>query len=437
MSAERIAQAKEDICKTSAFKTLSGFFDEDTFFEIDPFTKSEDTYAEVVAGYGMVEGLPVYAFAQNNDMCAGAMSKAQAAKLKKLYDLALKTGAPIVGFYDSIGGRLRQGNALLAAYGTVLNLSGNLSGVVPQISVVLGTCLGTSALTAVNADFVIMTKKAQLSLDVQGNNADAEYNSKKGIAALVAKDNDEAVMMAKQLVTMLPSNNLSPAPATFECDPSSENTDCMAVKVADADSVMKMYADFGNGAGVSFARINGNVVGIVGTKGGEIDCPAAKKGARFVRFCDAFSIPVITFVNSKGFASLRSASKVACAYAEATTVKISVITGTAIGSVYVAMAGESAACDITLALDDTVISPINIEAAAAIIAPEKMNVPIKEQASAAMAFAKENLGSFEAAQNGYVQDVVSLDELRAKLIYALDMLSSKRVPTLAKKHSTI
>lgn len=437
MSIETITQAKAEIEATSAFKLLTGFFDEDTFFEIDSFAKSENNFAEVVAGYGTVEGLPVYAFAQNSDIFGGAMSKAQAAKLKKIYDLAMKTGAPVVGFYDSIGGKLSQGNELMSAYGTMLNLSSNISGVVPQISVIIGTCLGTAALTAVNSDFVIMSKKATLSLDVTGKDADSDYNSAHGIASVIANDTDDAVQKAKELVTYLPSNNLNSAPCTFEAQPSSETCACFATNVADEASLLKLYENYGKNAAVALGRVDGAVVGFVGTKGREIDCEAASKIAKFVRFCDAFSIPVVTMVNSTGFTSIKSAAKVTSAYAEATTVKISVVTGTAIGAVYMAMAGTGAATDMTLALDNATISPINVEAAAMIMSPETMNVPLKQQAEAAKKFASESLSAINAAYNGYVEDVITADTLRTKLVSALDMLSSKRVSTLAKKHSTI
>ena len=186
MDNNQILSAKAEIEATAAYRTLTDFFDGDSFCEIDAFVKSDSGFAEVTAGYGTVEGMPVYAFAQNSDISGGAMSKAQAAKLKKLYKLALKTGAPVVGFYDSVGGRLSQGTDLLAGCGDLLNLGAKLSGAVPQISVVTGTCLGTNALAAVSADFVIMTEDAKLSLDVSGENADAEYNAANGNASLIA-----------------------------------------------------------------------------------------------------------------------------------------------------------------------------------------------------------------------------------------------------------
>lgn len=436
MSIEKVTQAQAQIEASEGYKTLMSFFDADSFCQIDTFAKSEDTFAEVVAGFGTVEGMPVYAFAQNSDMCGGAMSKAQAAKLKKLYDLALKTGAPVYGFYDSKGGRLSEGNAVLSAYGQVLNLASNLSGVVPQVSVILGTCLGTGALNAVQSDFVVMSKDSVLSIDVTGENQSAEYCAEKGIAHIVTDTKEQAIESAKELLMYLPSNNLNIAPQAFENEPELDGK-CICQRVADAGSVMKLSSDYGKASAICLGRIGGTVVGFAGTKGEALDCASANKIARFVRFCDAFSIPVISFVNSPKFNSIKSAAKVASAYSEATTVKISVVTGTAVGAVYVAMAGTGANTDLTFALDNAIISPVNVEAAALIMAPEKMAVPVAEQKAAAEAFANESLGAFNAAENSFIDDIVSEDRLRAKLISALDMLSGKRVPTLAKKHSTI
>ena len=438
MSLEKINQAKAEITSTSAYKTISEFFDADSFCEIDAFAKSGEGFAEVVAGFGTVEGMPVYAFAQNSDICGGAMSKAQAAKLKKLYNLALKTGAPVVGFYDSVGGRLSQGTELLAGCGEVLNSAASLSGVVPQVSVVLGTCLGTNALNAASADVVIMSEKAQLSLAVTGENVDAKYNAENGVSAITVKDTQEAIEKAKELMLYLPSNNLNMAPQSFEEEPDTDgNYCCVAGKVVDGGSILKIYNDYGSKANVRLARLGGQVVGIVSTKGGELDCKSATKVAKFVRFCDAFSIPVLTFVNCNGFESIKSAAKAASAYAEATTVKISVVTGNAVGAGYVALAGTGANADVVYALPEAVISPVNVEAAAFIMAPELMNVPVAEQKTVAQKFAEENLSAFNAAQNGYVDGIVEEAQLRQTLISALDMLSGKRVPTLAKKHSTI
>ena len=304
MSIEKINAAKAEIASTSAYKTVTEFFDADSFCEIDAFAKSGEGFAEVVAGYGTVEGLPVYAFAQNSDISGGALSKAQTAKLKKLYALALKTGAPIVGFYDSVGGRLSQGAELLGGCGEVLKLASKVSGAVPQVSVILGTCLGTNALNAASADMVIMAKDAQLSLDVTGENASAEYNAEHGNASIVAQSREQAIAKAKELLLYLPSNNLVPAPQTLTQQPDGEDTNCIVTKLADGGSKFKLGDDFGDTERTRLARIGGQVVGVVRTTGGKLDCKSANKAAKFVRFCDAFSIPVITFADCTGFEQL-------------------------------------------------------------------------------------------------------------------------------------
>ena len=159
-NAELLRKTREEAKASKGYQRITALFDEGTFNEVDGLAKSGDGLAEVVAGYGLVADCPVYAFAQNSDVSGGAMSKAQAAKIKKVYDLAVKTGAPVVGIYDSIGGRLSEGADLLAAYGEILKSSAALSGVVPQISLVLGPCIGTSAMIAANADVIVMSEKA-------------------------------------------------------------------------------------------------------------------------------------------------------------------------------------------------------------------------------------------------------------------------------------
>ena len=437
MSIENVTQAKSAIEQTSAYKTLTAFFDNGEFVGIDTLAKSRDTYAEVVAGYGAVNEVPVYAFAQNSDFCGGAMSKAQAAKLKKLYGLALKTGCPVVGFYDSKGGRLDEGNALLAGYGEVLNAAAEISGVVPQISVVLGSCLGTGALNAVCADFVIAAKDSKFSLDTTGAGADCGSNAESGVVSIVAENAEEAVEKARDLVSYLPSNNLVEADAYEELAPEDVENGCFARKLADADSIFKLGTDWGKNARTIFARVEGRTVGIINTLGGKLSEADSAKIAKHVRFCDAFSIPVVTFVNSEGFEDVKSAAKAASAYAEATTAKVSVITGKAVGALYIALAGTGANADAVFALDTAIISPVNPEAAALIMAPESMNVSVEEQKQVAADFARDNLGAEKAAECGYVDDVIVEDGIRQAVCDALRMLSGKRIPTLSKKHSTI
>lgn len=436
---ETLAKAQEEIEKTSAYKNLLLLFDEGSFSQIDTFAKSDDSYAEVVAGYGTVNSCPAYAFAQNSDICAGAMSKAQAAKLKKVYDLAVKTGTPVIGLYDSVGAKLTQGVDMLASYGAVLNSISNLSGVVPQISVILGPCIGTGALNAVSADFVIMSQKAQLSLDVTGaENSGADEAAKSGISHITAKNTKEAIEKAKELITLLPSNNLSISPLTDADEPAPKSDcQCPISKIADADSFISLQKEYGKQAVTGLGRIAGTAVGFVATKGGILDGNSCNKIAKFVRFCDAFAIPVITLADSQGFSSVLEAAKVSSAYAEATTVKATVITGQAYGAFYIAVAGTGANADLTLAWADAVISPLAPVTGAAVMWQDKMNVPKAERAKLVEQYKTEMCSAFDAAAAGYVEDVINPEDTRFKLYSAIQMLAGKRVTTLPKKHGTI
>lgn len=436
MSFSSVSQIREELNKTAGVEILTKFFDDGSFCETDALLKSESGLAEAVTGYGTVMGMPVYAFAQNSDVANGAMSKAQAKKICRLYELAKITGAPVVGFYDSVGGRLTQKNDLLAAYGDILGKSSSISGVVPQLSVVLGTCLGTTALTAVSADFVIMSKDAELSIDVLGEKSSAQHNAKCGVANFVCDSNDEAINKARDLVTYFPSNNLETAPVDDVVAPDAQ-AQCTVCSIADADSLCLVNEDFGENAKTAFGRVNGETVAFVSTRGEFVDCKSAQKIAKFVRFADAYSIPVVTVVDSKGFSSVRSAVRVTSAYAEATTAKIAIIEGTAVGTTYIALAGKASQTDITFALENAIVSPVNPKALAFIMDEDAMNVPVEEQDKVAYDFAQREFSAVNAALNGYVDDVICKSQLRAKVSCALEMLSSKRVETLAKKHNTI
>lgn len=434
---EVISKAKEEISKSVAYKRLTALFDDGTFTEIDAFAKSSDSYAEVVAGYGAVSGCPAYAFAQNSDFAGGAMSKAQSAKLEKIYDLAVKTGSPVIGLYDSNGARLNEGTDMLGGYGSILNSISNLSGVVPQVSVILGNCFGAGALNAANADVVIMSKKAKLTVATNGNGGEPDSAYECGLADIVVDNESEAVAKARELITYLPSNNLSMTPIADSVDAAAANgADPIALTV-DNGSFFEVKSGFGENAKTGFARICGSTAAVVATNGEELDCKSCKKIADFVSFCDSFAIPVVTFVDSTGFKCLKSASKLAAAYAQATTVKISVVTGQAYGPLYVALAGTGANADVTFAWENASIAALPPITGANIIWKDKMAVPAAQQAAVVEEFKNECCSAFAAANNGYVEDVIAPEDTRLKLFNALDMLAGKRVSTLPKKHSTI
>lgn len=416
-----IVNTNNDKHRIPAEKLLTLLYDDGVYTELLPMAQSVNTPAEAVAACGRVAGQQVYAFAQCVDRCAGAMSVAQAEKLKKLYALALKTGYPIIGFYMDSSAQVTQGNMLLDAFGDLLASSGRLSGVVPQISVVLGDCVASTAMLASNADFVIMTENARLSLS-----ADCEC---KGLsnAAIIAEDAAEAVEKASELITYLPANNLSMAPVT----------DTVEGELYDADSVIKLYEKAGEGAEVALARLAGKVVGSVKTLGTELDCKTSKKIAGFVRFCDAFSIPVITEVNATEFGCLKGAKTVLSAYAEATTAKISVITGTAVGNVYMALAGKAGRADAVIGMNNATVSPIKPEAAAYIALAGSLSGTVEEQDAQIAQYVSTELSAENAAKAGYIDDIADSATLRVKLINYLDILAGKRESSLPKKHSTI
>lgn len=446
--AERNAAAKA----SAAYKRISSLFDEGSFNEIDAFSA-----AGVICGYGTVCGVPAYSFSQNKDVMGGAVGKDEAAKIKKVYDLAAKTGAPIVGIYDSNGGKLAEGFETLAAYGDMLLWSNNISGVVPQVSVIAGTCAGTAAMVACSADVVVMSEKAELFMTAPSvltaaeNWADeigtAAACSQSGVAHLTAEDDIAAVLAAKDIVARLPMNNLSDLPA-FDFAPAAfaEDADAAAViaSVADADSLVELSSEFGQNAYTALGTLEGGSVGFVGI-GDDIYCDEAGKIARFVRFCDAYSVPVITVINSRGFeksvlaengGALKYASMLAHAYAEATTVKLALVTGNAFGALYIAAAGKNANADKVMAWSDAVISALDPEAAVAILMNDRLAAG-EDREELVKEYCSENASALAAAQCGQIDDVFEPACTREKLSAALAVLSGKRVTKLPKKHSNM
>ena len=455
ISAEELRAA---VTGSKAFARLTALFDEGSMTEFDPLSVSEGKPAEVVAAFGTVNGVNTCAFAQNSAIAGGAISKVSAAKIIKVFDYALKVGAPVVGIYDSTGARLKQGAEMLSAIGEMLIRSNNLSGVVPQIAVIAGSCIGTTSLLASSADIVICADGASYGIDTTGINLSSKDAAENGTAHIIAKDDMDAVATAKNILALLPQNNLaSPAVCEF-AEPNvsaaaaavqkiNANKSAVADIIAgtvDADSFIELEKDFGKCVVTGLATIAGTPVGVVVT--GAIDekqliCrDGASKAARFVRFCDAFSIPVVTFVNASGFTSLREASMMAHAYAESTTVQVSVITGAAYGSAYIALAGNSAGADFVLAWPSAVIAPLAPETAAAVLYSEKFK-GVKDQKTARaeqVAEYKATLASpLAAAEGGYIQNVIAPENTRTELISVLSMLEGKRVTSHPKKHSNI
>lgn len=439
-----LQKAHGDLENSAGYRRILSLFDEGSFNEVDAYAKSGDGFAEAVAGSGTVDGCPACAFCQNPDVARGAMSKAQASKIKKIYQLALKAGVPLVGIYDSAGGRLDEGADMLAAYGEVLLAANSLSGAVPQISVVLGPCVGTGAVVAAGADVVVMSPKGELTISTEGGDGSPAAAEKLGVCQFAASDEKEALRTAKKLVSMLPSNNVSGAPL-FNAVPAKTRTAAGAsareiiASVCDAGEFLELGAKFGAGAVTGLARVGGTVTGISFLTG-VIDADSCSKAARFVRFCDSFSLPVVTFVDAERFATLREASKLSSAYSEATTAKITAITGSAWGPVYIAAAGRGANADYTFAWPDAVVSAVAPETGAVFLWNDRLkgsSNPVEDRRKLIEEYRATRAGALQAAADGSIEDVVRPEDTRKKILSCLDMLSGKRVSTLPKKHADI
>lgn len=434
-----------ELKNSKALARLEALFDDGSFTQIDAYAKSAQGDVEVVAGFGTVNECAVYAFSQDVTVDGGAVSVAHCAKIKKIYDLAAKTGCPIVSIFDSNGVKLTEGFEVLNAYGELVKASTSLSGVCPQIAVVAGACLGTSALIANMADVVVAVKNADFYVSAPSEiTAEQSYNE--GTVDVLCDDFDSAVEAVKDLVSILPSNNLSPAPIFDFSAPqtvAAASADALSIiaSVADDASVVELKGGYAqSNCRTALATVMGSTVGFVAFEGNAL-CPACSyKAEAMIKLCDAYSIPVITLVNADGVISekenpmLTALTKLTSAYATATCPKISVITGKAIGCAYITLAGKGANSDFTIAWDSAVASPLDTDSAVAFLFNKRL--ADGEDREALKAEYIDTIASpFTAAACGAVDDICAPADTRAKVIAALDMLAGKRENTLPRKHS--
>lgn len=410
-----------------ALSRLLALFDEESFIESDALVGG------VAAGYGLIDGAAVCAFAENS----GGLDLASAKKIEKLYKNAVKNGCPVIAVYDSRGGDIKEGRRVLSAYAKIAAMSASLSGVVPQIAVVAGVCAGAAATLAGMADFLIMCEKAELFItppfiandDLPGAGSAANA-VKSGAASIIAKDAEEAVKKARDLMKILPQNNLelsgndyfdendAPVTAGLKAVDSAKN-------IADKNSLIEINAGFGKSAYVALGSVSWRTVGFVAVDG-RMSADDSAKITRFVSFCDAFSIPVVNIVDSEGFelssaselgGFIRGAAKLTQAYAAATSPKISVVIGNAVGGVYIALV---AASDFVYAYENAVIFPIPEKAASVFLGAEY-------DASA--------ISAVSAAKEGFADRIIAPENVKDALLSALDLLSGKRVASPPRKHA--
>jgi len=429
--------------KLNAEARLSLLFDDGAYTELD---KDDASGARI--GYGSVCGATVYAYAEGESAGFGAAS---AKKLEKVFTLAEKTGSPVVSIYDSQGVQLEGGLATLDTCSRLLGHISRLSGVVPQISVVAGTCGGFAAMCADMADLCLMEKNAELFLTAPFVDSEAkegagssEYAKKSGLAAIVCEGEEALLGKARQLLAILPLNNLASAPVVDFEAPAPDAPGCPVCKTVDVDSKIQLFAGVGSSAKTLLATMAGSVVGVVKVEG-RLCKGDSEKIARLVQFCDAYSIPVVTYVNSEGFlqstendmnGGIRNAALLSHALSEATTPKVCVIYGKAIGSVYSVLCGKNAGNDMVYAWENAVVSAVPAKTAVGIFWEDRIEKDSDIDRLAAE-YEKTEANAVKAMEAGLVDRVIKDSETRGVLVETLDMLASKRVSTLSKKHGIL
>lgn len=429
---------------------LASFFDEGAYTVL--FARSA-----VSAAFGSANGQPVYAICQDGE----AVTVADVDKCVKVLDMAVKTGNPVVTFYDSTGACLSEGLGVLTAQARWTEKIAQVSGVVPQLAVVTGVCGVSSALAAAAADVCIAAEGCEIFFTAPFTSAaagdkvegagSAELAAKAGVAAVVAKDAAEAVATAARLVAMLPANNLS-APAMFDAAEPAAALDLnkytaagAAAAVVDADSAVELFGGFAKGVYTALATVAGNPVGVVATEPGALCRGSVSKAARFVRLCDAFSLPVVTLVNSEGFTAsvsedvagaIREAARLAGTYADATTARVAVLTGKAVGPVYTALANA----DLTIAVQGCTVSAVDPKVAVTVLYKDELDASdniVNATAAKASAYAAESCSADAALAAGVADFAVAPAQVRSTLAAALDMLATKRTQRLPKKHGNM
>ena len=408
--------------KPSKEAILAAFFDEGNYSPL--FTDGA-----VSAAFGCANGQSVYAVYQNGE----PVGAADLDKTTRVLKMAAETGNPVVTFYNSTGAKLEGGLELLNANSRLTAEIARISGVVPQVAVVTGTCAGTSAVQAAAADVCIMAADAELFLTAPFNAEDkvkaagsAEFAAKAGVAAIVEEDAVKAAPAAA--LNLIKYDAKSAAEA-----------------IADAGSLTELYAGYGRNIYTALGSVNGQAVGIVATAKGTLCHKCTAKAARFVRLCDAYSIPVVTVVNTEGFVKsegddqaggIRQAARMAGVYAEATTVKVAILAGEAVGPIYTVFA---ASADWRIAVDGTV-APLAPETAATVLykdeifASDNIQQATKQKAAA---YKAEQCSAVAAVANGAADAAVKAADVRAAAAQALDMLATKRTTRLPKKHGNI
>ncbi|NOU45848.1 MAG: acyl-CoA carboxylase subunit beta [Bacteroidales bacterium] len=476
--------------RKTARERIVDLLDPNTFVEIDKFVTHRSTDFDmdkqkflgdgVVSGYGKIDGRLMYVFAQDFTVFGGSLSRANADKIVKIMDLAMKMGAPVIGLNDSGGARIQEGVESLGGYADIFYRNVMSSGVVPQISAILGPCAGGAVYSPAITDFIMMVKNTSYMFvtgpDVIKTVTHEEvtkedlggamtHNSKSGVAHLMAENDEQAMMMLRELMSFLPSNNMEDPPVKVCTDNQyreEEDLDTIVpddpnkpydmhdiiTRVIDDRNFFEIQPYYAKNIIIGFARLNGKPVGIVANQpailAGVLDIDSSIKAARFVRFCDAFNIPLITFEDVPGFLPgtvqefggiIKHGAKLLYAFAEATVPKITVITRKAYGGAYDVMSSKHIGADINYAFPTAEIAVMGPEGAVNIIYKNKLS---DEQRKEAIDDYRKTFASpYKAAALGYIDEIILPRQTRLKLIQALEMTRTKSKSNPAKKHGNI
>jgi len=481
--------------KLTARERVELLLDKGSFVELDRFVAHRCTDFGmdqqrflgdgVVTGYGTIDRRLVYVFSQDFTVFGGSLSEAHAEKICKVLHLAMKNGAPIIGLNDSGGARIQEGVVSLAGYADIFLLNTLASGVIPQISVVMGPCAGGAVYSPAITDFIVMVKDSsymfvtgpevvktvtheEVSFEELGGAL--THASVSGVAHFAADGEEDAIFLVQRLLSYLPANNLEDAPVIrAEDDPlrTDEALDLLIpdepnrpydmreviTRIVDDGEFLEIMQNWAGNVLIGYARLDGRSVGIVANQpamlAGVLDINAAVKAGRFVRFCDAFNIPIVTFVDVPGFLPgtaqehggiIRHGAKLLYAYAEATVPKLTVITRKAYGGAYDVMSSKHLRGDVNLAWPSAEIAVMGPEGAVNIIFRREIaesDQPEEARARLVADYREKFANPYIAASRGYIDAVIEPHETRPRLINALEMLQNKRDTNPAKKHGNI
>ena len=486
---ERVARIHES-GRMTARERIRQLLDPETFVELDKFVvhRNHEFGMEqqkilgdgMVTGYGKIDGRLVYVYAQDFSVFGGSLSRANADKIIKVQELSMKMGAPLIGLNDSGGARIQEGVESLAGYAEIFYRNVQASGVVPQISAILGPSAGGAVYSPALTDFIFMTKKTSYMFvtgpDVIKTVTHEEvtkeelggamtHNSKSGVAHFRADDDEQAMMMIRELLSFLPSNNMEDPPVK-PCTDSAHREDEklqalipddpnkpydmkeLVLSVCDDNNFFEVQQHYAQNIVIGFGRLNGKPVGFVANQpamlAGVLDIDASLKAARFVRFCDAFNIPVITFADVPGFLPgtnqefggiIKHGAKLIYAYAEATVPKITVITRKAYGGAYCVMSSKQLGGDINYCYPSAEIAVMGPDGAVNILYRNKLTE--EEKARTVADYREKFCTPYKAAGLGYIDEVIYPRHTRLKLIQALEMAENKRETAPPKKHGNI